>query len=98
MGDGHETTKPGIDNDGYIQEWRTIKVSDPHDGLIGLTASSPYDTSLDQENKYWTDIPGVNHMEMGSHQAMLYAIIEAYNISLENFNNYTTIDTSILIH
>ena len=79
-GGGLGTFNPGISTGGYTQEWRTIKVSDPHDGLIGLTASSTRDT--DGYDGYRTDVAGVNHMEMGSHQAMLDAIKEAFNNSI----------------
>lgn len=79
-GGGLGTFNPGISTGGYTQEWRTIKVSDPHDGLIGLTASSTRDT--DGYDGYRTDVAGVNHMEMGSHQAMLDAIEEAFNNSI----------------
>ena len=63
----------------YTQEWRTIKVSDPHDGLIGLATSSTRDT-----DGYRTDVAGVNHMEMGSHQTMLDAIKEIYDKYVTN--------------
>lgn len=79
-GGGLGTFNPGISTGGYTQEWRTIKVSDPHDGLIGLTASSTRDT--DGYDGYRTDVAGVNHMEMGSHQAMLDVIEEAFNNSI----------------
>lgn len=63
----------------YTQEWRTIKVSDPHDGLIGLATSSTRDT-----DGYRTDVAGVNHMEMGSHQAMFDAIKGIYDKYVTN--------------
>lgn len=63
----------------YTQEWRTIKVSDPHDGLIGLATSSTRDT-----DGYRTDVAGVNHMEMGSHQAMFDAIKGIYDNYVTN--------------
>lgn len=71
------TLNPGTGTGEYTQVWRTIKISDPHDGLIGLTTSSTRD--IDGYDVYRTDVTGVNHMEMGSHQAMLDAIKNAYN-------------------
>lgn len=78
----------------YIQEWRNVKVSDPHDGLIGLTASSSRDT--DGYDIYRTDVAGVNHMEMGSHQAMLDAIEEVFINSIRK-TPIAILDTTIKV-
>lgn len=78
----------------YTQEWRTIKISDPHDGLIGLPASQIHDT--DGSNCYRTDVTGVNHMEMGSHQAMLDAIEEAFSNSIRK-TPIAILDTTIKV-
>lgn len=86
---GIGTLNPGVSTGGYTQEWRTIKVSDPHDGIVGLTTSST-------QNGYRTDVAGVNHMEMGSHQAMLEAIKETYNKSIQRLY-IPLLDTTIRV-
>lgn len=67
---GSDTQKPpilGFDDDNYTTEWRTVKVIDPYDGLVGMTASH-IDAA---DNVFNLDVDGVNHMEMGSHYDMM---------------------------